>query len=79
MRDDDLLKLLNSRIRLSSNLLQAFEGLFYPPPPQETLMSFVSRANGSPGTIVKLAHQVLENHIRQHPESADISPEALLE
>lgn len=79
MHHDGLLRLLDSRIKMSTNNLspQAFSALFYPPPHPEQLDRFLVRANGSPGKIIKMAHDVLARHLKQHPDDPEISPELL--
>ncbi len=79
MKPDDLLQLLDYRIKLSTNNLspQTFLDLFYPPPLQDVLERFIRRANGSPGTIVKMAHDILAQHLEQFPDIQEISPTLL--
>ncbi|MEJ5223059.1 MAG: hypothetical protein WHV44_01285 [Anaerolineales bacterium] len=79
MEPDALLSLLDYRIKLSTNNLspQTFLDLFYPPPEQGVLDRFIRRANGSPGTIVKMAHDILAQHLEQFPDIPEISPTLL--
>lgn len=79
MSSGDLRKLLDSRIRLSTNNLSPlhFSDLFDPPPQPEKLEQFLARANGSPGTIVKMAHDLLARHLEQDPDNPYISPDLL--
>ena len=79
MSNADLKELLNKRIRLSSSeRVPAFEDLFFPAA-GELMDDFISRANGSPGKIIQMAHSLMERHIQQLPDTPEIPPEALLE
>lgn len=79
MNRDNLLTLLDSRVKMSTNNLSphVFSALFYPPPKPKQLDQFLTRANGSPGTIVKMAHDLMALHLTQHPDVPEISPELL--
>ncbi len=75
----NLKEFLDSRLRLTHSPCQTFDGLFYPPPPQDALEAFIARADGSPGILVQMSRNLLLRHIEQPPGDPDIPPEALLE
>lgn len=77
MKDGDLLNLLNERMVLAG-CHKRFEDLFsWHPNFDDRLQQFLQRANGSPGTILRMAHQILEHHQLYHPLEVMIDPDVL--
>ncbi len=79
MNSQDLLVLLNERVRLSTAGSKIFWELFSEHPLFDDLLEqFLSRADGSPGKMLSLARAVLENHLQRCNQNPDINPENLL-
>jgi hypothetical protein len=80
MTDEDLRqRFLEERVSLATGGEKHFGDLFAAHPQLDEMEAkFVARANGSPGTILRMAHQLLNNHMQKHsPKISEIDPNEL--